>query len=152
MGGVSVQLIPFLQSFVLRTACGLRGAGGVSEGCSSRCPCEAFPVLLCPAGRRSHSPGDLQHSPLVSPASLAGSGCQNVPLVSGDRFCSPHSIFLSACSLLRLGDFPSDPRSMAELRRMGACCAGPPCCILQLSPAALRSRCVPVGQCGGSQC
>lgn len=76
MGGVSVQLVPFLQSFVLRTVCALRGAGGVSEDCSSLRPCETSPGSLCLAGSQSHSPGDSRClRPAVPLASLAGLGC-----------------------------------------------------------------------------
>lgn len=92
-------------SFVLGTVCGLRGA--------RRCP-RVLCRFSCPAaGSIPH--GTRSVHPAVPPASRAGSGCRNVPLVSGDRFCSPDSIFLSACSLLRLGAFPSD-LLLAELR------------------------------------
>lgn len=98
-GGVSTQLTPFPQSFVLGTACGLRGAG---RSASVLCCFSCLAVGSTPHGTRSVHPA-------VPPASCAGSGCRNVALVSGDRFCSPHRIFLSACSLLRLGAFPSAP-------------------------------------------
>lgn len=103
-GGVSTQLTPFPQF--------CPGDSVWFEGCTSLSPC---PVpLSCPAaGSIPH--GTRSVHPAVPPASRAGSGCRNVPLVSGDRFCSPNSIFLSACSLLRLGAFPSD-LLLAELR------------------------------------
>lgn len=138
--GVSMQLTPFLQSSVLRTVCGLKGAEDVRVAL----PCVSVRHPL--AGLRSYSQSNSQQQPMVPSAFLPGSGCHSVPLQSYDRFCSPHSIFLSACSLQCLRDFLSDPCSMAELSRRGTCCAGSPRSVLQLSPAARQSQCLPVGQ------
>lgn len=72
MGEVSMKLVPFLQSFVLRTVCALSGSGGASEDCSSLRPCEASPGPLCLAGSQSHSPGDSR----CSPCGAAGLSCR----------------------------------------------------------------------------
>lgn len=89
-----------------------------------------FPVSVwgfCLAGPRSRSPSDSQRS-----CHGATSLLQDLSLVSGDRFGSPHSIFLSPCLLLCLGDVLPDPCPMAALCRMGTCCAGPSHSFLQL--------------------